>query len=150
MSVLDHAQVTSDWQVDVLATDINEEILERARAARFSQLEVNRGLPASLLVRHFERCETEWRVLPAVRGMVRFKNVNLADSFADLPAMDVVFLRNVLIYFDRVTQEKLFQRFYDALAPGGFLVLGKVETLLGPTRTLFSAVDPRERIFRRR
>ena len=64
--------------------------------------------------------------------------------------MHLIACRNVLIYFDRTTQETLFRRFYDALAPGGFLVLGKVETLLGPTRSLFSAVDPRERIFRRR
>ena len=64
--------------------------------------------------------------------------------------MHLIVCRNVLIYFDRSTQETLFQRFFDALAPGGYLVLGKVETLLGPTRSLFSAVDPRERIFRRR
>ena len=64
--------------------------------------------------------------------------------------MQFITCRNVLIYFDRATQEHLFQRFHDALAPGGFLILGKVETLLGPTRSLFAAVDPRERIFRRR
>ena len=64
--------------------------------------------------------------------------------------MHVIACRNVLIYFDRATKELLFQRFHDALVPGGFLILGKVETLLGPTRSLFTAVDPRERIFRRR
>ena len=64
--------------------------------------------------------------------------------------MQFITCRNVLIYFDRATQEHLFQRFHDALAPGGFLILGKVETLLGPSRSLFAAVDPRERIFRRR
>ncbi len=72
MTLLDHPLITSDWQVDVLASDINGDVLERARRARYSQLEVNRGLPASLLVRHFERAETDWRVVAAVRKLVRF------------------------------------------------------------------------------
>ena len=87
--------------------------------------------------------------MPEIRALVSFER---RDLIVDPPQreMHLIACRNVLIYFDRATQETLFQRFHDALAPGGFLVLGKVETLLGPTRSLFSAVDPRERIFRRR
>ena len=81
MTLLDHPLITSDWQIDVLASDINGDVLERARRARYSQLEVNRGLPASLLVRHFERAETDWRVVPAVRKLVRFSRLNLAEPF---------------------------------------------------------------------
>jgi chemotaxis protein methyltransferase CheR len=130
MAVLDHPLVTSDWQVEVLATDINEEILDRARKAKFSQLEVNRGLPATLLVRHFERAETDFRVVAAVRNMVRFKALNLAESF-DLQQMDVIFLRNVLIYFDPLTKTEVLHRVRRVLRPDGFLFLGGAETTLG-------------------
>jgi chemotaxis protein methyltransferase CheR len=130
MSILDHPLITSDWQVDVLATDINEEILARARKARYSQLEVNRGLPVAMLVRHFERFETDWRVLPAVRSMVRFSALNLDEPF-DVPQMDVVFLRNVLIYFDAATKIEVLHRIKRVLRPDGYLFLGGAETTLG-------------------
>lgn len=130
MSALDHPLITSDWQVHVLATDISDEILARAEQGRYSQLEVNRGLPAAMLVRHFERAETEWKVVPAVRSMVRFKRLNLGDPF-DLPLMDVVFLRNVLIYFDAATKADVLQRVRRVLKPDGFLFLGGSETTIG-------------------
>lgn len=130
MSILDHPLITADWQVEVIATDINEEILERAKRARYSQLEVNRGLPVSMLVRHFDRAETDWRVLPSVRKLVRFKPLNLAEPF-DLPQMDVVFLRNVLIYFDPATKTQVLRRVRRILRPDGFLFLGGAETTLG-------------------
>jgi chemotaxis protein methyltransferase CheR len=130
MSVADHPLITADWRVDVLATDINNEILERARRARYSQLEVNRGLPAAMLVRHFERVETDWRVVAGVRKMVRFTSLNLAEHF-DLPVMDVVFLRNVLIYFESATKSEVLRRVRRILRPDGFLFLGGAETTLG-------------------
>jgi len=130
MSVLDHPLITSDWQVQVLATDINEEMLARAERGRFSQLEVNRGLPASMLVRHFERAETDWRAVPALRAMLRFKSLNLNEPF-DLQYMDVVFLRNVLIYFDAATKADVLQRVRRVMRPDGFLFLGGSETTLG-------------------
>lgn len=130
MSALDHPLITSEWQVQVLATDINEEILQRAGAGRYSQLEVNRGLPAAMLVRHFERAETEWKVVPAVRSMVKLKRLNLNDPF-DLPLMDAVFLRNVLIYFDAGTKMDVLQRVRRVLKPDGFLFLGGSETTIG-------------------
>ena len=130
MSMLDHPLITADWQVDVLATDINGDVLERARRARYSQLEVNRGLPAPLLVRHFERAETDWRVVAAVRKMVRFARLNLAEPF-EVHQMDVVLLRNVLIYFDSVTKSEVLRRVRAILRPDGFLFLGGAETTLG-------------------
>jgi chemotaxis protein methyltransferase CheR len=130
MTLLDHPLITADWQVDVLATDINGDILERARRARYSQLEVNRGLPAPLLVRHFERAETDWRVVAGVRKMVRFSRLNLAEPF-EVHLMDVVFLRNVLIYFDPATKIEVLRRVRAILRPDGFLFLGGAETTLG-------------------
>jgi chemotaxis protein methyltransferase CheR len=130
MTVLDHPLITSDWQVQIVATDINEEILARAESGRFTQLEVNRGLPASLLVRHFERSETEWKVLSAVRNLVRFKQQNLNEPF-DFAFMDVVFLRNVLIYFDAATKTDVLRRVRRVMKPDGFLFLGGSETTIG-------------------
>jgi chemotaxis protein methyltransferase CheR len=130
MTLVDHPLITADWHVDVLATDINVDILERARRARYSQLEVNRGLPAPLLVRHFERAETDWRVVAAVRKLVRFAPLNLAAPF-EVPQMDVVFLRNVLIYFDPATKSEVLRRVRAILRPDGFLFLGGAETTLG-------------------
>jgi chemotaxis protein methyltransferase CheR len=130
MSLLDHPLITPDWQVDILATDLNEEMLERAKRARYSQLEVNRGLPVAMLVRHFERAETDWQVVSSVRNMVRFRALNLAEPF-DLPQMDVIFLRNVLIYFDNVTKTAVLQRIRRVLRPDGYLFLGGAETTLG-------------------
>jgi chemotaxis protein methyltransferase CheR len=130
MALLDHPLIAADWQVDVLATDINGDVLERARRARYSQLEVNRGLPAPLLVRHFERAETDWRVVAGVRKMVRFAPLNLAEPF-EVHQMDVVFLRNVLIYFDPATKSEVLRRVRAVLRPDGFLFLGGAETTLG-------------------
>jgi len=130
MAVADHPLLASGRPVDVLATDINEEVLQKARTARFSQLEVNRGLPAPMLVRHFERADTDWQIVKPVRDLVSFRPLNLAQPF-DLPAMDVVFLRNVLIYFDAETKASVLRRVRRLMQPHGYLFLGGSETTLG-------------------
>ena len=90
------------------------------------------------------------RAQPNIRSLVEFRNVNLNEErYAVDGPFDLIFCRNVVIYFDREIQERLFKRFYDSLVPGGFLVLGKVETLIGVARTLFRSVNNRERIFQR-
>ncbi|MCL6550937.1 MAG: protein-glutamate O-methyltransferase CheR [Acidothermus cellulolyticus] len=130
MTVIDHPLITSEWSVEILATDVSEEMLAKAKSGRYSQLEVNRGLPAPLLVRHFERCETDWRVVAPVRNLVRFQKLNLAEDF-NLPFVDVVFLRNVLIYFDTPTKIDVLRRVREVLRPDGYLFLGGSETTLG-------------------
>jgi chemotaxis protein methyltransferase CheR len=131
IALLGQRSLATDWQVDIVATDINSQVLERARAAEYSQLEVNRGLPAANLVEHFEQDGRHWRPIEEVRRMVRFKQLNLADSFADLPTFDIVFLRNVLIYFDPATRRDVLHRVRATMAPDGYLILGGAETLLG-------------------
>lgn len=119
------------WSFDIIGTDISHEMLERAEAGQYSQLEVNRGLPATLLVRHFERTGASWKVSPALRKTVTFKRLNLA---APLPAMgpfDIVFIRNVLIYFDVQTKRSVLQRVASTLRPDGWLFLGSAETTIG-------------------
>jgi chemotaxis methyl-accepting protein methylase len=131
----------------VLGSDIDRVSLDTARRGQYAETAFA-DTPADLRRRYFS-ARPPFEVAPEVRSLVSFER---RDLIVDPPqgGMHLIACRNVLIYFDRATQEALFQRFHDALVPGGFLVLGKVETLLGATRSLFSAVDPRERIFRRR
>ena len=89
-----------DWNIDILGTDLNEKMVERARHGGFGQIEVNRGLPAMYLVKYFERHDLEWRVKPELRRMVRFEKFDLRHSMRSLNACDFVLCRNVLIYFD--------------------------------------------------
>lgn len=117
-------------QVDVLATDLSEQVLERARSGIYSQLEINRGLPAPMLVRHFERAGAQWQVRAELRSRVTFRRHNLMDPAPPGP-FDLVFLRNVLIYFDLATKRAVLDRVARVLRPGGFVVLGAAETTLG-------------------
>lgn len=114
----------------ILATDLSEQVLARARAGRYSQLEVNRGMPAGMLVSHMRRVGTEWEVDDTVRGMVEFRAHNLLDP-APAGPFDVVLLRNVLIYFDLPTKAAILERVRRVLRPDGVLVLGAAETTLG-------------------
>jgi chemotaxis protein methyltransferase CheR len=117
------------WNLRVLATDLSEEMVRRTRAGRYSQLEVNRGLPAARLVRHFTRVGTEWQVNETLRRMVDARQLNLAAPFPPLPPVDVLFLRNVLIYFRVDDRRQIFGQVRRVLQPDGYLVLGGAETL---------------------
>lgn len=123
--------VPPGWTLDILGTDISRDILERAKAGRYSQLEVNRGLPAPLLVQWMRRAGTEWEILPELRQMVRWEWMNLARPFPALPRFDVVLLRNVLIYFDPPTKTQVLDRTRQVLRPDGYLLLGGAETTIG-------------------
>jgi chemotaxis protein methyltransferase CheR len=118
-------------QVEVLATDLSTQVLERARAGSYTQLEVNRGLPAGMLVRHLARVGAEWKVSDAIRRPVTFARHNLLDAAPAGAPFDVVFLRNVLIYFDLPTKRSILGRVRRALRPDGFLILGAAESTLG-------------------
>lgn len=125
------ADVLPASRVRILATDLSGEILDRAKRARYNQLEVNRGLPAPMLVRHFTRVGAEWEVAPALRAQVSFARHNLLESVPVGGPFDVVFLRNVLIYFDLATKQEVLRRVQRALRPGGYLLLGAAETTMG-------------------
>ncbi len=129
--VLAEAVELTGWRLEVLGTDLSLEMVERCREGRYSQLEMNRGLPATHLVRHFERDGTAWRVNRNLAAMTTFRQLNLVRQFPPLPAFDVVFLRNVLIYFDLPTKREVLARVRQVLAPDGVLYLGASETTLG-------------------
>ena len=118
-------------RVGITATDLSREMVERTRAGRFSQLEVNRGLPAPMLVRHFSRAGSEWEVAPGLRRLVTVSQCNLAAPLPRMGPFDVVYLRNVLIYFDLPTKQAILRRVRDVMRPDGWLFLGAAETTLG-------------------
>ncbi|MBT6433360.1 MAG: protein-glutamate O-methyltransferase CheR [Deltaproteobacteria bacterium] len=115
------------WNVRFIATDISNQILGRAREGKFSQLEVNRGLPAPMLLKHFEKQGLVWQIKPLLRSSIEFRKLNLIDNWPPMPKMDVVFLRNVLIYFDVETKRKILGEVRKLLNPDGFLFLGAAE-----------------------
>jgi chemotaxis protein methyltransferase CheR len=129
------------------ATDIDRRSLARAEAGRYGQAAIAE-LPTRYVDRYFDEVGKEYVVRSTLQRQVRVAHHDLSQT-APPRTYHLILCRNVVIYFDRVVQEQLFRRFADALAPGGYLVLGKVETLFGPARDKLTIVDPRERIFRR-
>ena len=119
------------WTVEILATDISQQMLDRTAAGMYSQLEVNRGLPAPMLVKYFSKVGTHWQVADELRRMVTVKHQNLAAPFGRMPTFDIVFLRNVLIYFDADTKRRILGQVRAVTAPGGALFLGAAETTIG-------------------
>lgn len=117
---------------EIIGTDIARGVLERARKGRYTQMEMNRGLPARYMVQYFQRVGTGWQVSPELQRNIQFRELNLAAPFPPgLPTFDVVFLRNVLIYFDTETKQSIVKRVRQAMVPGGWLVLGTAETTRG-------------------
>jgi chemotaxis protein methyltransferase CheR len=134
--------------VTVDATDIDRQCLQRARAARYGR-EVLADIPAHLVQRYFEDAGSEYQVAERVRTRVFVRDSNLCSDPPPGRDYQLILCRNVVIYFGRDTQERVYMQFAEALAPGGFLVLGKVESLFGPARDRLTLVNPRERIYRR-
>jgi len=130
MLLLDRFPELADWNVRIIATDLSAEMLGRAAAGRFTQLEVNRGMPAPMLVKHFTRTGAQWQISDRVRQMVEFRVVNLVQPWPFLPAIDVLFCRNVLIYFDLETKRDILDKSRNVLRPDGYLLLGGAETTL--------------------
>ena len=114
----------------ILATDISDEMLFRTKEGRYSQLEVNRGLPVTMLVKHFDKVGTDWQVKPALRAMVQTRALNLSQPFPVMGPFDVVFLRNVLIYFDTATKAAVLRKVRSLVKPDGYLFLGGAESTL--------------------
>jgi chemotaxis protein methyltransferase CheR len=146
MCLKDFERDIAGWRIEVLATDLSAEVLEKARQGVYSQFEVQRGLPIQLLIKYFTRSGEFWQVAPELRAMVRYRQLNLLADFAQLGAFDVVFCRNVLIYFDAETKTNVLNRLAKVTAPDGYLVLGAAETVVGLTNR-FKMVTERRGLY---
>jgi chemotaxis protein methyltransferase CheR len=121
------------WHIDILATDISTDVLEKAKSGLYTQFEVQRGLPIQLLLKYFKQDGDQWRLTQELRDMVHFRKHNLLDDFSSLGMFDAIFCRNVMIYFDSKTKQAVLSRIARALVRDGHLLLGAAETVVGFT-----------------
>jgi len=133
MILSENAAKLQGWRVEIIATDLSTEILSRAREGLYSQFEVQRGLPIQYLVKYFQQAGDRWQINKPIRDMVQYRPFNLLQPMAPLGRFDVVFCRNVLIYFDQPTKTKVLDGIAGQMADDGFLYLGGAETILGVT-----------------
>ena len=121
------------WRVEILATDLSQDVLEKSKAGIYSQFEVQRGLSIQMLVKYFKQTGELWQINADMRAMVHHRQLNLLHDFSLLGAFDVIFCRNVLIYFDQETKAAIFERIAKVLEPDGMLMLGAAESVVGIT-----------------
>jgi chemotaxis protein methyltransferase CheR len=135
------------WRIDIVATDLSQGVLEKSKAGIFSQFEVQRGLPIQLLVKHFTQIGDMWQLNADIRSMVQHRQLNLLQDFGHLGTFDVIFCRNVLIYFDQDTKAGIFGRLARMVEPDGFVVLGAAESVVGITEA-FKPFPERRGLYR--
>ena len=143
MTLKDMGPALAGWRTDILATDFSLEVLEKAKAGIYSQFEVQRGLPIQMLVKYFTQVGEMWQIAPEIRAMVQFRPFNLLQDCSHLGGFDVVFCRNVLIYFDQPTKVGVLERIARVIVPDGYLVLGAAETVVGLTSSFRPIPDKR-------
>jgi chemotaxis protein methyltransferase CheR len=131
------------WRVEIVATDLSHEVLEKSKAGIYSQFEVQRGLPIQMLVKYFTQVGELWRLNPDIRAMVTHRQLNLLEDFSHLGTFDVIFCRNVLIYFDQATKVGIFDRLARSIEPDGVLTLGAAESVVGITDAFKPCPDRR-------
>jgi chemotaxis protein methyltransferase CheR len=133
MCLRDLERHIAGWRIEILATDLSNDVLEKARQGIYSQFEVQRGLPIQLLIKHFTQVGELWQIAPEIRAMVKYRQFNLLSNFAQFGTFDLIFCRNVLIYFDQATKIDVLERLGRNIAFDGYLVLGAAETVVGLT-----------------
>jgi chemotaxis protein methyltransferase CheR len=143
MSLKELGAHTAGWRIEIIATDLSNDVLEKAKAGIYSQFEVQRGLPIQLLVKYFTQIGDTWQIAPDIRAMVQYRPLNLLGDFSHLGTFDVVFCRNVLIYFDQDTKVAVLDRVARVTDRDGYLVLGAAETVVGLTDAFKPVPDRR-------
>ena len=155
MILKEEATKLAGWRVEIVATDLSTAILDKAKEGLYSQFEVQRGLPITLLMKYFTQAGDRWQISQELRGMVSYRMFNLLESPTALGRFDIVFLRNVLIYFDQATKTQVLERVAKQMPSDGYLYLGGAETVLGITdrfqvlpgqRGLYGVVDPGQKV----
>ncbi len=120
----------ANWSIKLIASDFSTKVLARAREGHYNKLEINRGLPKSLRDKYFQKLDSGWQIKDEIRQMIDFREFNLVQSWSSLPEFDVIFLRNVLIYFDIATKKALLKKVKQQLRPDSYLFLGSGETTI--------------------
>jgi chemotaxis protein methyltransferase CheR len=131
MCIKEFGAALAGWRIEIVATDLSQGVLEKSKAGLFSQFEVQRGLPIQLLVKHFTQVGELWQLNADIRAMVQHRQLNLLQDFGHLGTFDVIFCRNVLIYFDQDTKGGIFERLAKVVESDGFMVLGAAESVVG-------------------
>jgi chemotaxis protein methyltransferase CheR len=131
MCLKEFGAALAGWRIEIVATDLSQAVLEKSKAGIFSQFEVQRGLPIQLLVKYFNQIGELWQLNADIRAMVQHRQLNLLQDFSHLGTFDVIFCRNVLIYFDQDTKAVVFERLAKVLEPDGVLTLGAAESVVG-------------------
>lgn len=147
MSIKEMGALLSGWRVEIVATDLSQEVLEKSKSGLYSQFEVQRGLPIQLLVKYFKQVGELWQINADLRAMIQHRQFNLLHDYAQLGTFDVIFCRNVLIYFDQDTKINIFGRLAKSAEHDGFLVLGAAETVVGLT-DVFKPLTERRGLYR--
>jgi chemotaxis protein methyltransferase CheR len=135
------------WRTEILATDLSQAVLEKSKAGIFSQFEVQRGLPIQMLVKYFTQNGELWQLNAEIRSMVQHRQLNLLQDFSQLGMFDIIFCRNVLIYFDQPTKANIFERIVRMLEPDGVMALGAAESVVGITN-VFKPYPERRGLYR--
>ncbi|MDX1922972.1 MAG: protein-glutamate O-methyltransferase [Alphaproteobacteria bacterium] len=131
MILSEEAHKMPGWHIEIIGTDISQEVVDKAKAGLYNQFEVQRGLPVTMLVKYFQQKEDKWQISDKIKGMVQYRVMNLLEDWGPIGLFDIIFCRNVLIYFDQSTKAKLLERQSQVLAPDGALFLGGAESVLG-------------------
>jgi chemotaxis protein methyltransferase CheR len=133
MCLKEYGAALAGWRTEIIATDLSNEVLEKSKAGLYSQFEVQRGLPIQLLIKYFKQVGELWQINADIRAMVQHRQLNLLQDFSHLGTFDIIFCRNVLIYFDQETKVSIFLRLAKRMETDGFLALGAAETVVGLT-----------------
>ena len=147
MELSERGSKLAGWTVEIVATDFVEDALGKARRGLYSQFEVQRGVPVSLLLKHFNKVGNAWEISPDIRDKVEFRTHNLLDDCQALGVFDVIFCRNVLIYFDDATKRAVLARLASRLAADGYLVLGAAETTTGLSNEFMAVPERHHGVF---
>ena len=131
MCLKEYGAALAGWRIEILATDLSHAVLEKSKAGIFSQFEVQRGLPIQMLVKYFTQVGDLWQLNADIRAMVQHRQLNLLQDFSQLGSFDVIFCRNVMIYFDQDTKTGIFERLTRVIEPDGVLALGAAESVVG-------------------
>jgi chemotaxis protein methyltransferase CheR len=143
MTLREMGSKLAGWNIEIFATDLSQAALDKAKAGLYSQFEVQRGLPIQMLVKYFTQVGDQWQIFPEIRAMVSFRHFNLLQEFSAFGFFDVVFCRNVLIYFDQETKIGVLNRLAKAMRADSYLLLGAAETVVGLTTAFKPMTDHR-------